>query len=101
MLRTQVATGAGSGRIDFCTSTAWRATNVGHVGSLFSVGLLELPKAGARWPKKTYKEALIEPPPGLMGGQKRAKPSALQKTVQEHWATVPEALKTQCQALGG
>ena len=63
------------------------------------------PKGGAQWPQKTYQNALLEAPPGLHGGQagrkqKKAKQTALCKAVQEHWDTLPEALRTQCEALG-
>lgn len=63
------------------------------------------PKGGAQWPRKSYQEALLESPPGLHGGhagkkQKKVKQTALCKAVQEHWDTLPEALRTQCEALG-
>lgn len=63
------------------------------------------PKKGNQWPRKTYQEALLEPPPGLYGGQppkrgKKVKQTALCKAIQEHWDTLPEAMKTQCEALG-
>ena len=62
-------------------------------------------RSGAQWPYKTYQEALLEPPPGLQGGQKqkrtkKVKPNALQKAIQEHWNDLPGALKSQCEALG-
>ena len=60
---------------------------------------------GARWPKKSYKDALLEPPPGLQGGQKakrakKGKDGGLQKALKEHWDQLPEAFRTQCTALG-
>ena len=59
---------------------------------------------GARWPHRSYKDTLLEPPPGLQGGQpkkgKKPKPGVLTKTIQEHWAQLPEAMRTQCEALG-
>ena len=60
---------------------------------------------GARWPNKTYKEALLDAPPGLAGGaakkkNKKGRQSALQKAVQEHWGNLPEGLRTQCEAMG-
>ena len=60
---------------------------------------------GEKWPKKSFKEALLEPPPGLHGGNpgkknKKSKQTALQKAVQEHWSNLPESLRTQCEALG-
>ena len=63
------------------------------------------PTKGRQWPKKTYQEALLEPPPGLYGGQpakraKKVKQTALCKAVQEHWDSLPDAMKTQCEALG-
>ena len=53
----------------------------------------------------SYQNALLEAPPGLDGGQpgrrqKKVKQTALCKAVQEHWDTLPEALRTQCEALG-
>ena len=46
----------------------------------------------------------MEPPPGLTGGGRskktKVKQSGLQKAVQEHWDTLPQALKTQCEAMG-
>lgn len=60
---------------------------------------------GARWPKKSYKDALLEPPPGLQGGQKakrakKGKDGGLQKALKEHWDKLPEAFRNQCTALG-
>lgn len=71
--------------------TQWAAWNFQH--------------QGAQWPKKSYQEALLEPPPGLCGGTKpkrgkKPKPTALQKAVQEHWSDLPAALKSQCEAMG-
>ena len=71
--------------------TQWAQWNFSHEGS--------------KWPMRTFKQALLEPPPGLQGGQprrkaKKNKPTALQKAVQEHWTTLPPALRTQCEALG-
>lgn len=62
-------------------------------------------QTGHQWPRRTYQEALLEPPPGLHGGQKpkknkKVKPTALHKPVQEHWNTKTIGLKTQCEALG-
>ena len=62
-------------------------------------------QGGHKWPVRTYKQALLEPPPGLAGGHrpkktKKVKISALQKAVQEHWESLPSALKTQCEAIG-
>ena len=59
---------------------------------------------GHQWPKKTYKEALLEAPPGLQGGQKKRKPrrggdAGLQKALKEHWDQLPEAFRNQCTAL--
>lgn len=44
-------------------------------------------------------------PPGTHGGQppkkvKKVRQTVLCKAVQEHWANLPEALRTQCEALG-
>ena len=59
---------------------------------------------GHKWPVRTYKQAFLEPPPGLAGGHRpkkaKVKFNALQKAVQEHWETLPAALKTQCEAIG-
>ena len=59
---------------------------------------------GHQWPTRTYKQAFLEPPPGLTGGGRskktKVKQSGLQKAVQEHWDSLPQALKTQCEALG-
>ena len=61
--------------------------------------------AGHQWPKKTYKEALIEAPPGLQGGQKRRPPKKgkeadIQKALKDHWDQLPEAFRNQCTAMG-
>ena len=61
--------------------------------------------SGQKWPTKTFKEALIEAPPGLYGGQrskkaKKAKPPAIHKALKEHWDQLPAALKEKCQAMG-
>ena len=60
---------------------------------------------GASWPYKTYKAALLEPPPGLYGGKppkknKKVKQNALCKVVQENWDKIPEGLRSQFEALG-
>ena len=60
---------------------------------------------GARWPAKSYKDALLDAPLGLAGGapkkkNKKVKQSALQKAVQEHWGNLPDALRLQCEAMG-
>ena len=61
-------------------------------------------KAGANWPKKTFKEALLDPPPGLQGGGKRkakkGKDLGMQKAMKEHWNQLPEAFRNQCMAMG-
>lgn len=49
-----------------------------------------------------HKDALVEPPPGLQGGQKpkkmkKIKDTNLPKAIKEHWES---ALKVQCTALG-
>ena len=61
--------------------------------------------SGQRWPIKTFKEALLEPPPGLHGGQrgkkaKKAKQPAIHKALKDHWDHLPTALKEKCQAMG-
>ena len=60
---------------------------------------------GHRWPRKSFKDALLEPPPGLHGGQKirkakKAKDPALQKALKDHWDQLPDALKEKCTSLG-
>ena len=59
---------------------------------------------GEKWPKKTYKEALVSPPPGLHGGKppkrNKAKAQGIEKKLQEHWTTIPETLRTQLEAMG-
>lgn len=60
------------------------------------------PQRGERWPHKSYKDILLDKPPGLHGGQpkkpKKVKQTALTKAVQEHWEQLPEAMKKQCEA---
>ena len=60
---------------------------------------------GQNWPEKTYKEALLEAPPGLTGGQRKKKPKqgvdkGIHKALKEHWAQLPDSLKSQCTAMG-
>lgn len=59
---------------------------------------------GHQWPHRSYKQTFLEPPPGLAGGHRpkktKVKQSALQRAVQEHWEALPQALKTQCEAIG-
>ena len=50
--------------------------------------------SGQRWPTKTFKDALLEPPPGLHGGQrgkkaKKAKQPAIHKALKDHWDQLP------------
>ena len=61
--------------------------------------------SGQRWPTKTFKEALLEPPPGLHGGQrgkkaKKVKQPAIHKALKDHSNQLPAALKEKCQAMG-
>ena len=57
-----------------------------------------------KWPKKTYKEVLVSPPPGLHGGKppkkSKAKAQDTEKKLQEHWTTILETLCTQLEAMG-
>ena len=59
---------------------------------------------GHQWPHRTYKQAFLDPPPGLSGGGRpkktKVKQSVLQKAIQEHWEMLPTSLKTQCEAMG-
>ena len=59
---------------------------------------------GEQWPKKTYKEALVSPPPALHGGKPpkkgKAKVQGIEKKLQEHWTTIPETLRSQLEAMG-
>ena len=56
---------------------------------------------GQRWPSKTYKDALITPPPGLHGGKPSKKISnGVEQKLQEHWTTLPEALRKQLEDMG-
>ena len=60
---------------------------------------------GQQWPKKSDKDALLEPTPGLSGGQRKRKTrkpknDEVQKALKEHWDSLPEAFKNQCTALG-
>lgn len=62
-------------------------------------------RLGQRWPRKAFKEALLEPPPGLQGGQKAKKASktkdpALQRALKDHWDQLREAFKEKCTAVG-
>ena len=61
-------------------------------------------KKGEQWPKRSYKEVLVTPPPGLHGGKGPKKPKGrvkgIEKKLQEHWTSIPEALKTQLEAMG-
>ena len=58
------------------------------------------PKKGQQWPKKTYREALISPPPGLQGGRpnKQPKMKGIEKKLQEHWTNIPDTLKKQLES---
>ena len=60
------------------------------------------PKKGQQWPKKTYREALISPPPGLQGGRpnKQPKTKGIEKKLQEHWTNIPNTLKKQLEEMG-
>ena len=60
------------------------------------------PKKGQQWPKKTYREALISPPPGLQGGRpnKQPKTKGIEKKLQEHWNNIPNTLKKQLEEMG-
>lgn len=59
---------------------------------------------GEQWPKRSYRDVLVNPPPGLDGGKapKKAKGKAkgIEKNLQEHWSSIPEALRGQLEALG-
>ena len=60
------------------------------------------PKKGQQWPKKTYREALISPPPGLQGGRPNRQPKieGIEKKLQEHWTNIPDILKKQLEEMG-
>ena len=57
---------------------------------------------GQQWPKKSHKEAFISPPPGLHAGRpkKQKKNKDIEKKLQEHWTTIPDALRSQLEAMG-
>lgn len=57
---------------------------------------------GEQWPKRSFKEALVTPPPGLYGGKppKKNKAMGIEKKLQEHRATIPETLRAQVEAMG-
>ena len=61
-------------------------------------------KRGAQWPKRSYKEALVTPAPGLSGGKgpkkNKVKVRGIEKKLQEHWSSIPDTLKTQLEAMG-
>ena len=60
------------------------------------------PKKSQQWPKKTYWEALISPPPGLQGGRpnKQPKMKGIEKKLQKHWTNIPDTLKKQLEEMG-
>ena len=59
------------------------------------------PNKGQQWPKKTFRDALISPPPGLHGGRpNKQKNKGIEQKLQEHWSTIPEALRKQLEAMG-
>ena len=84
----------------------WQATLLPDLRRKVSWAKWNFNGNGARWPKKTYKDALLEAPPGLQGGHKAKRPKkgkdggGLQKALKEHWDQLPEAFRTQCTALG-
>ena len=57
-----------------------------------------------QWPKRSLKEVLVSPPPGLYGGKppkkNKGKVKGIEKKLQEHWTSIPEALRSQLEALG-
>ena len=57
---------------------------------------------GQTWPHKSYKDALIAPPPGLHGGKppKQKKNKGIEQKLQEHWTSIPENLRKQLEDLG-
>ena len=59
-------------------------------------------KKGQQWPKKSYKETLIDPPPGLQGGKPNRPPKmkGIEKKLQEHWTNIPDVLKKQLEEMG-
>ena len=82
----------------------WQATLLPDLRRKVSWAKWNFNGNGARWPKKTYKEALVSPPPALHGGKPpkkgKAKVQGIEKKLQEHWTTIPETLRSQLEAMG-
>ena len=64
-------------------------------------------KKGQQWPKKSYQQALLDPPPGLTGGgqgrKKKTKAKIgqdLHQALGDHWKDLPAGLQQQAQKLG-
>ena len=51
---------------------------------------------GHQWPKKTYKDALLE---GKCNARKGSD-EGLQKALKDHWEQLPESFRNQCTAMG-
>ena len=84
--------------------TSWQQNLLPDLRRKVTWAAWNFPGGGSKWPQKTFKDALLDPPPGLLGcGKKKTrkvKDSGLQKAMKEHWNQLPEAFRNQCMAMG-